>query len=171
MPYFTLHRTLAVINLSILLILAGDTYLLPHTHTRQIYDRRYTVDAKASYGTTRRYSTDYIVTKSGEEIQVPHAWQFTNIGLNDNDTFYLDKSFLFRQQQALFFHWHSGIAKMSLSVLDDNIYGTVMAVFILIASLLYLLPWTLIKNKNWNERLIFFASAVTILLTFYYFFY
>ncbi|MBS1664134.1 MAG: hypothetical protein JST68_24025 [Bacteroidetes bacterium] len=128
MPYFTLHRTLAVISLSILLLLAADTFLLPPSHTRQIFDYRYFVESRGTYRSHTHYTSDFIKTKSGEDFQIPANLEKANLNLKEGDTFYLDKS------------------------------------------LLHLLPWQVIKNNKWNERVIFFSCAVTALLIFYYFY-
>ena len=42
MNYFTVSRTLALINLLVLVILFADLLILPARHVQEIYDRRST---------------------------------------------------------------------------------------------------------------------------------
>jgi hypothetical protein len=169
MTYFTLHRILALINVFALLVLATDNFLLPVTPVREIYDHRSSVETRNSYR-TRGYSTDYINTVSGEEFQIPANWQNSNIGLNDGDTFYVDKSAIFRQPITLYFRWNGGFGRMKMSILNNGYWGSLLALYVLIISLIHLLPWKLIKNDNLSERFIFSGTALLIVLLFFFFY-
>ncbi len=168
MTYFTLHRTLAVINLAVLLVLSVDTFLLPKTSVREIYDRRYSVDA----GGYRYHnnSSDYIKAVSGDEFQVPDSWQYKNIGLNEGDTFYVERSALFGQSINMVVHWHGDYKRLTMGFLNNNFWGRLLALYILLVSLLHLLPWQLIKNDSLNERFIFSGTALLLVLLFFFFY-
>ena len=168
MTYFTLHRTLAVINLAILLILAADTFLLPLTRVREIYDRRYSIDNNGYR--YHGHSTDYIKAVSGDEFQVPESWQYKNIGLNEGDTFDVEKSTLFRQPVDMITHRHGDYKRLTMGCLNSNFWGRLLAIYILIASLIQLLPRQLIKNDSLNEQSIFFGSALLLVLLFLFFY-
>jgi len=171
MTYFTLHRNLALINIFILLVLTADVLMLPRMHTQEIYDHRSTYETRNSYrpyGTS--HTTDYIVTVSGRELQVPADWQDRNIGLNEGDTFSLDRSFLLRQPVTLYVHWHGGITGMPMSALNNSFLIKLLELYILVVSLIQLLPWRLVKNDNWNERLIFSGAALLVVLLFFFFY-
>ena len=170
MTYFTLHRILALINVFILLVLAADDFLLPATHVREVYDFRSSFETRGNYRYHNDHTTDYINTVSGEEFQVPANWQYSNIGLNKGDTFYVDKSLLFRQPLTLFFRWQGSYAQMKMNILNNGEWGPLLALYILIVSLIQLLPWRLIKNDNLNERFIFSGSALLLVLLFFVFY-
>lgn len=59
---------------------------------------------------------------------------------------------------------------MNLTVLNNGYWGILLALYILAVSFIHLLPWTLIRNKNLNERLIFSGSAVLVVLIFFVFY-
>ena len=168
MGYFTLHRILAVVNISVLLVLFADSFLLPVTRVPEIYDRRYSIDTHGYR--TRGYSTDYIKAVSGDEVQVPANWQYSNVGMNEGDSFYLYKSFLFNQSEALHFRWRGNVVRMNLTVLNNGYWGILLALYILAVSFIHLLLLTTIRNKNLNERLIFSGSAVLVVLVFFVFY-
>jgi hypothetical protein len=170
MTYFTLHRILALINIFILLLLAADEFMLPVTHVREVYDFRSSFETRGGYSYHNDHSTDYINTVSGDEFQVPANWQYSNIGLNKGDTFYVDESLLFRQPLVLFFRWKGGFGKMKMNVLNNGDWGPLLALYILIVSLIQLLPWRLIRNDNLNERFIFSGSALLLVLLFFVFY-
>ena len=168
MGYFTLHRILAVVNISVLLVLFADFFLLPVTRVPEIYDRRYSIDTHGYR--TRSYSTDYIKAVSGDEVQVPANWQYSNVGMNEGDSFYLDRSFLFHQSEALHFRWQGNMVRMNLNFLNNGYWGFLLTLYILAVSFIHLLPGTPIRNKNLNERLIFAGSALLVVLVFFVFY-
>jgi hypothetical protein len=170
MTYFTLHRILALINVFILLALAADDFMLPVSHVREVYDFRSSFETRGGYRYHNDHSTDYINTVSGDEFQVPANWQYRNIGLNKGDTFYIDKSLLFREPLTLFFRWKGGFGKMKMNVLNNGFWGPLLALYILIVSLIQLLPWRLIRNDNLNERFIFSGTALLLVLLFFVFY-
>jgi hypothetical protein len=167
--HFT-HRILALSNLFVLLVLAADAIFLPIHHIQEIYDRRYSTRTEGYRYQLQAFSTDYIKAKSGDEFQVPPNWQNRNIGLNDGDTFYVDKSILLRQPAALYFPWKGGFARMRINVLNNGYWGRLMFFYILAVSLLHLLPRQIVKNDDWNERLIFYGTGLAVVLLFYYFY-
>ena len=170
MSYFTLHRTLAVINLFILLVLAVDTFVLPASYVREIYDRRYSNDTRSGKLGTRHFTTDYIVTATGEEFPVPDNYRNSNIGLNGGDTFYVAKGLLLRQPVTLIFRWGGGYAGIPMNFLNDGFWGPLMVILIAIVSLLQLFPRQLIRNDGLNERLIFFGTAAMAICLFFFFY-
>jgi len=170
MTYFTLHRTLALINIFILLVLAADEFLLPPAHIREVYDFRSSFETRGNYQYHHDHTTDYINTVSGDEFQVPANWQYRNIGLNKGDTFYVDKSFLFREPLVLLFRWKGGFGLMKMNVLNNGFWGPLLALYILIVSLIQLLPWRLMRNDNLNERFIFSGTALLLVLLFFVFY-
>ena len=170
MNYFNLHRKLAVINLSVVLVLALDVFVLPVHYAKEIYDRRYSHDSRGGYRSGGDYTTDYIVTKRGYEFQVPDNWRNTNIGLNEGDTFFISRSLLLRQPIEVIFRWHDGYAGLPMNFLRNGIWGRIVFLFVVVVSLLQLFPRQLISNDGFNERLIFFGSTVLAICLFFFFY-
>lgn len=172
MTYFTVNRTLALINMSIVLILVADIFLLPSVHLQEKYDRRYSTDraSAASGNLPRRVTVDYIVAVSGDEFRVADAWRYTNLGLNEGDTFYADKSLLLRQPIALYFRRGGGYGKMPVSFLNGGWWGPLLFIFIAIVSLPQFLQVQVIKNDNTNTGLIVLGtfSLVVFLSAFFF---
>lgn len=168
-PYLTLHRILALVNLFILLLLVADDFWLPVKHVREIYDWRESTETRGR-SSLNHHTTEYVLTASGEKFQIPTDWENTNIGLNSGDTFYVDKSLLFRQPVTLYFHRQGSFIPIKMSVLNNNSWGVLLLIYIALVSLLQLPRRQLIKKENLNERLIFSGTALLAVMLFFFFY-
>lgn len=161
---------LSLIGLSLLLILAADTWLIPPAHLFEIYDRGYTVDVRAS-GTRsgavpRTITLDYILSTTGDKFHIPYSLR-DDYSLGENDTFYVDRSRLFRQPLTLWYPGSGGFIPLHMEVLNGIWYGQLMALYIVFAALAQFLPIIPAKNK---ENLSYYSIAIAVFLVIYYFY-
>jgi hypothetical protein len=161
---------LSLIGLSLLLILAADTWLIPPAHLFEIYDRGYTADIRGS-GTRsgaipHTITLYYILSTTGDKFHIPYELR-DSYSLGANDTFYVDRSRLFRQPLTLWYPGSHGFIPMHMEVLNGILFGQLMALYIIVAALAQFLPIIPAKNK---ENLSYFSIAIAVFLFIYYFY-
>ncbi|MBS1664133.1 MAG: hypothetical protein JST68_24020 [Bacteroidetes bacterium] len=157
MATLSIRQKAAILNLFVLFILLADGFLLPFTQTRQIYNHCYTTNEESRMS-ERGYPTDHFLFMSGTEITGSSSDELSELDhINTGDTVYFEKSLLFKKIMILRFHSQSGPTRITLSPFY-RINFTWSFVLSIVACLTYLLPWDLLKNPKWKERLIIYTS-------------
>jgi hypothetical protein len=159
-----LYRLLALFNIVVLSVLVLDTYVLNQTTHLQIYDHSSSELTRTSV--TRSYWSYFIHAKSGEKYQVPEN---TNMDLSYNDSFYVNRSYLFRKPLSIIYPVGDDQYILYTGLLNSNLFSHLVAAFILVVSFINLLPITLIKGPNLREKLIFSSTSILVVLVVFYF--
>ena len=159
-----LNRILAVTNILILAIICSDAFFLPPQRTTQIFDYYSSAETKSSE--TSSHWSNFIHTRSGLTLREPPN---TEKFLQPGDSFYAEKSRLFKRPLRLVYLNQTGNQQINNGSINEGGMGILLILFILIISLINTFPVTIIKRINLNERLIFSAAALLCILLLFYF--
>jgi hypothetical protein len=170
MRYFTIHRILASSNLLILLVLVTDNFVITPKRTLEIYNYRSSVETRGSASPISSHYSYFINTKSGDQFQLPVDGEQKNLGLNEGDTFFVDISRILRRPVRILCSTQAGVLSIRTGIINNGFSGKIMIAYILLVSLIHILPWQIIKRNNLNERLIFSGSAILLVLLFFNFY-
>lgn len=165
MKTIRLHRILAIVNLLILLIFVSDTYFIQPVRIKEVFHMYNSVYSHNKYGAGSW--TNYIETESGKSYWQPDG---TPARLELGDTFFIEKSRMFSKPLHLIYPRSSSDMIIDCGGLNEGWFMKVLSVYIFIVSLITLAGWSVFKNPNYNERLIFSGSTLMAVLIFVYFY-
>jgi hypothetical protein len=163
-------RLLSFFSLLVLLVLAADTFLFPSNHIREVYDRGYTIDMRGSAfrSVPRSFESDYILATSGDKLHIPYNLR-NGYSLEENDTFYIDRSLLLHQPIDLEYPVSSGhgFALLPMGLLNSGWYGPLAALFILFSAVAQFLPF-ISPDRRETFAYISLVTAVFVAINYFW---
>lgn len=159
-----LNRMLAFTNIIVVIIICSDAFIIKPERTKQLFDFYSSVETKSLE--TSSHFTNIIHTKSGLIIKEPPG---TKIYLQRGDSFYAEKSRLFKRPLHLLYINKAGSHQINNGNINEGWTGLLIISFILIVSLLNIFPAAVIIRRNLNERLIFSGTALLCIVLLFYF--
>jgi hypothetical protein len=160
-----LHKILAIINLSIIGLLIADTYLLKPIKTKEVF--KWYITELTRTAPNFSHSTNFLICNSGNKYREPSHSPYS---LNNGDTFYVNKTFLFNRPIALIYPQTNPDTIIKCGGLNESYLIRIAAVYVILVSFLSILNVALFHKINYNERLIFSGSALLCLLIFAFFY-
>ena len=169
MKYLSIHRILALSNLFLLSLLVTDDFLITPKHSLQVFSYVSSAETRSANPALSHFSY-FIVSKSGKRFQIPANEEGMDHVFNNGDTFFVDISRIFNRPVKMDFPLQKGFLSIKTGILNNGFYGKIMMIYILLVSLIHVLPVQIIKRDNLNERLIFSGTAILMVLLFFYFY-
>jgi hypothetical protein len=158
------HQILAVVNLVVCSVLVCDTFFFRPVRATEVFGIYRSSETRSIY--TSSHWTNFIICASGNTYREP---QYTNHNLQSGEKFVVVKSFLFRRPIELQYSQSSGILTIRCGALNENKILLTVPIYVIVVSILLLLKPTFFNNVNLMERLIFSATALLSVMSFFYF--
>lgn len=157
-------KFLAVFNFILIAFFLVDTYIAKPTRIREIYLKS---TSEVSRTRRRTYTNQFVISVSGHKYEIP---DHVSTNFNEGDTFFINKSRLLHRPLQIIFSDGVNTVIIDNGLINEKISVKLMICFILIISVLNFSKNPFIKNREYNDQLIYVTSFFTAVIIFFYFY-